>query len=122
MLQAVKAAGVMPAVTKFAGVPALAIGKGSLRTGIAAADKLVSAARSTDPKLRAQALAVVAATQQMARTGTPAQRQAGANALRVLAARVSTPARSTAAQASSPAVARGGWFVNARGEIRVLAA
>lgn len=84
VLQAVKSAGVMPAVTKFGGLPALAIGKGSIKTGLDVAANVVRATQSKDPQERKEAQAVVKATIAMAKSGTPTQRVLARNALAVV--------------------------------------
>lgn len=128
-LQAVKAAGQMPALKAFAGIPAIAVARGSVATGADVAAKVVAAARSKDPQTKKEAQLVLKATIAMAKTGTPLERKLATNGLRVVAATVKKGAPLTVAQklpARAPArpVSSGAprWAINAKGQIRVLAA
>jgi hypothetical protein len=124
VIQATKAAGLLPAVTKFDGVPALAIAKGSIRTGVEAAMSTVAAAKSGNPQERKEAQAVVKATIAMAKKGNPTQRRLAQNALRVVSRAVEAQRDPRLPAPAAPAAKSRGprWQINAQGRIRVLAA
>jgi hypothetical protein len=115
VLQAAKAAGQMPAIHAFKGAPVLALGKGSLVTGVEAANRIVAAAKGSDPVAKREAQAIVRNTVAMARTGTPAQRALAGNAVKVLV-RTATPQK-TGKPGARPAV-RKQWQVSSQGRIR----
>jgi hypothetical protein len=116
VLQSIKAAGAMPAVTRFAGGTALAIGAGSARTGLDVVNRVVAGAKSGDPKKVAAAQSVVRTTIAMSKMGTPLQRKAALNGLAVLR-NVSTAAGKANGKKEPSRAVRKGWHVDLSGRV-----